>query len=147
MPRIEVHARRTPRQAAEVMAEHLAENLVDLSGRRLGANTGSKLRRDRVERRFHIRPLMVVRKNIPCVSERTRIGEAGGADRRQEAFPAAHGEVDGGRELLVMTHGCRVPCGKGQIMKYEYGLVELGLGVAVQSARAKLNESGEQDFR
>lgn len=51
-------------QAAEIMAEDLAQNLVDLRGRRLSANAGAKLGLNHVERRLHIRPLVVVLKEL-----------------------------------------------------------------------------------
>ena len=49
------------------MKKNLSKNLVDLRGRRLGANAGSKLGLNHVERRFHIRPLMVVREEFLAV--------------------------------------------------------------------------------
>src|ERR1700733_1294778 len=62
MPKLRVDSKLEDRanDAAQVVAEHLAQNLVDLRGRRLSANARAELGLNHVERRFYIRPLMVV---------------------------------------------------------------------------------------
>ena len=49
------------------MTKNFGKDLVDLSGVRLSANAGSELGLDHVERRFNVRPLMVVREELLAI--------------------------------------------------------------------------------
>lgn len=66
MPKLSVDSKLEERadQAAEVVTQDLAQNFVDLSGRRLSTDAGSELGFNHMERRFHIRPLVVVLKEF-----------------------------------------------------------------------------------
>lgn len=55
-------------QHAQVVRDHLEQNLVELSGIGLATQAISELRLDHVEGRFHVRPLSW-RSRSPCVSE------------------------------------------------------------------------------
>lgn len=62
MPKLSVDSKLKERanQTAEVVAEDLGQNLVDLRRGRLGANPRAKLSLNHRKGRFHIRPLVVV---------------------------------------------------------------------------------------
>src|SRR5580700_5627740 len=62
MPKLRVDSKLEDRanEAAEVMTEDLCENLIDLGGRRLGANARAELGLYHREGGLHVRPLMVV---------------------------------------------------------------------------------------
>lgn len=66
MPKRSVDSKfkRSRHKAAKVVAEDLRENLIHLRGRRLGANSRAELGLNHMERGFHVRPLMVVLKEL-----------------------------------------------------------------------------------
>lgn len=128
MPKLRVDSKleESRDQAAEVMTKDLRENLVDLRGRRLGANARTKLGLDHMERGFHVRPLMVVLKELfAVIGEEVEGASPKGAARGRIAAGPVLSVVRSAPVSLIGLEGNQRE-GSSGVDSFEVGVADIG---------------------